>query len=338
MSEMAEFNGVSDVTEIVDPPLAGIFHTMPADMVPPPLPYHSDFGIMLHRWTGTDGSVWNLSNPDEGVFIVQEDLEGMHTPVTDDINRESPSIAGSSFQGYRVKARDVVWGVYLFTDENSEAFYDLDRRFWDSMKIGQYGTWRVTRPDGAFRELSMRPVAQSYSFERDPGRFGWVKYAVRFLADVNPFWTIPYEVPGSRLTVSSDVGDNFFGGDTGVGAPFIISPSRAETSRSIYNDGDEDVWPIITIQGPMDFVDIVIGKRKYHIDCDVQGDEWFKIDTTPYNFRIYDSTGANRISSLDNWVFEPFPSKKTTKIEVLPQGIGGGSVVFDVPPLYHRAW
>lgn len=315
-----------------------IFETPESEVPADPPPYHSPFGIMQHRWIGTDGSEWNLSDPDRGVFIVQEALEGMHLPMTDEVNRESPSVAGSNFQGYRVKARDVIWAVYIYTDMSSEAFYDLDRRFWDSMKIGEYGTWRVTRPDGSFRELSMRQVPVSFSFGRDPGRFGWVKYPVRFIADENPFWTHPLEVAGSKVTFADGPGLNFFGGDVGKGPTFYITPTSTETAKEIHNDGDEDVPPVITVTGPMDFVDFSIGDRHYHLECDLESGQWLKIDTTPHRFSVTDYTGANRMKSLDDWRFIPLPSKKTTNISVLPQGLGGGSVVFDVAPLYHRAW
>ena len=335
---MAEIDPIPDFDVMPDVVPADIFEEPESEVPAAPLPYHSDFRIQKHTWYGTDGSVWNLDDPDSGVFLVQEAIEGLHMPLTDEINRISPSIAGSSFQGYRVTARDVVWAVYVYSDDSSEKFYDLDGRFWDSMKIGQYGTWRVTLPDGSFRELSMRQVPVSYSFERDPGRFGWVKYPVRFIADENPFWTYPLEIPGSKVTFASEPGVDFFGGDTGYGPQFEISPTRSETNREIYNDGDEDVYPIIKVNGPMDFVDFSIGEREYHLECDLNEGEWLKIDTRPNHFALTDHTGANRIASVDNWIFDSFPSKETTNITVFAQGLGGGSVVFDVSPLYHRAW
>lgn len=313
-----------------------IFAEPEAETPPAPAPYRSPFHRLKMTWFGTDGSEWPLDDPSSGIFIVQEALEGLHNPVTDDINRESPSVPGSKFHGHRIKARDVVWAIYIYSDESSEHWYDLNNRFWDSVKIGQYGRWRVTKPDGSFRELTMRQVPTVFSHERDPGKFGWVKYPIRFIADEEPFWTYPYEVAGSQVTFDSDVPDDFFGGTAGVGAPFYISPSKSEVVREVYNDGDEDVDPIITVKGPMDFVDFTIADRDYHLECDLLAGEWIKIDTRPHHFSIKDHTGANRMKSIDNWIFDPLPSKETTKIEVFPQGLGGGSVVFDVSPLYHR--
>lgn len=328
-------------TDLADIPVASagdIFVPAEADAVEPPQPYRSPFGIMQHTWTGTDGSVWDLSRPESGVFIVQEALEGMGNPLTDEVSRESPSLAGARFNGYRVKPRDVIWSIYIYTDDSSEAFYDLDGRFWDSVKIGQYGTWRVTLPDGSFRELSMRIVPQSNSHERDPGRFGWVKYAIRFVADRNPFWTYPLELPGSRATFTSEQGENFFGGAAGVAPSFYISPSRVEINRTIYNDGDEDVWGIYHIEGPMDFIDMRVGNRSYHVECDLMVGQWIEINTRPDTFGITDNTGADRMDVIDNWTFDPYPTKASVDVEIFPQGLGGGWVAVDVSPLYHRAW
>ena len=319
-------------------PEGDIFAEQESEVPVLPVPYYAPFGIMQHDWYGTDGTVWNLSDPDKGVFIVQEEIEGMHLPLVDDLNRESPSVDGASFHGYRIKPRDVVWSVYIYTDEDSEAFYDLDRRFWDSMRMGQYGTWRVTRPDGQFRELRMRQTPIQYGFERDPGRFGWVKYPIRFLADAEPLWKVPLILPGSLTTFDSEPGLDFFGGAAGKGPQFEISPTRSEMTREHYNDGDEDVYPVYEIKGPMDFVDFSINGREYHVECDLLAGEWIKIDTHPRRFSITDDTGANRTKSISDWIFDSFKAKETTIIQAFPQGLGGGSFMIDASPLYHRAW
>lgn len=319
-------------------PQENIFEPVEAEVPPAPLPYESPFTHLKMTWYGTDGSEWHLDDPSTGVFLVQEGIEGLHNPLTDEVNRTSPSIPGSRFHGYRVKERDVIWAIYIYSDESSLHWYDLNDRFWNSMKIGQYGKWRVTKPDGSYRELSMRQVPTAFAHERDPGKFGWVKYPVRFIADEDPFWTHPYEVPGSQVTFESEPEDNFFGGSDGRGPSFHLSASRARSDRSVFNNGDEDVDPVITVTGPMDFVDFSIGERTYHLECDLLQGEWIKIDTTPHRFSITDSDGKNRMESIDNWIFDPFPSKETTPITVYPQGIGGGSVVIDASPLYHRGF
>lgn len=331
---MVGMTETTDLTEIPPTPEGGIFEV---PYVAPPR-YVSPFTTMTHTWFGTDGSVWDFTDPMKGVFLVQEGIEGLHLPTFDDIVRESPSIAGGTYHGYRVKPRAVTWVLYVYSDESSDHFFDLDSRLWKSMRIGKYGTWRVTRPNGDFREISMRIQSGSEAFDRDPGRFGWKRYPVIFLADENPFWTVPTEVPGSRASFEDGDGKQFFG-DDGSGAPhFNIAPSRVESEQVIHNPGDEDVWPEIEITGPMDSVNLKIGTREYEVNCNLLAGEHFYIRTDPRNFRITDDEDRNRIKDISAWVFDPTPWGEDVPLVVTPNGTGGGTVVVKTDPLYHRAW
>lgn len=308
-----------------------------ADVAPPPPADALPFREIEHTWYGTDGSVWTLSDPETGIFLTQEGIEGLHLPTVDYALRESPGIAGASYHGYRVKSRVVTWVLYIYSDESSEAFFDLDSRLWKSMRIGENGTWRVTRPNGDFRELTMRITPASEAFDRDPGQFGWKRYPVIFSADENPFWTVPYEVPGSRVSFEAGQGRDFFG--DGAGAPeFYITPERIDSSREIVNAGDEDVWISLTVTGPMDAVDLSIGTRHYSLECDLLAGQWIRIDTNPRTFAVLDDRERDRLGDLSDWVFDPIPWGRTVPLSVITEGMGGGSVVLRADPLFHRAW
>lgn len=312
------------------------------ETAPTPPPFANPFQEQKHTWVGTDGSEWDFSDPATGVFLVQEGLEGMHLPVTDDVIRETPNNAGASFHGYRVKARDVVWVLYIYTDDSSDAFYDLDSRVFKSMRLGKYGTWRVTLPDSTFRELRMRQVSTPVAFDRDPGKFGWFKYPMRFIADDQPLWSYPNEVAGSRVTFEDKPGKNFLGGgEPGTstkGPPMHLTPTRSEASREFHNPGDEDVWPQVDINGPMDSLTFTIGSRTYGMTPQLEAGEWVKINTDPRYFSVLDNDGNDRIKDLNSWIFEPLPWGETTTLSTSIQGLGGGSVIFHVDPLFHRAW
>lgn len=296
------------------------------------------FREQTHTWYGTDGSVWPLTSPETGIFLVQESIEGLHMPLTDDVVRESPSIAGGSFHGYRVKPRNVVWALYIYSDESSEAFYDLDRRFFKSVRMGKYGTWRVALPDGSYRELSMRHVPSSVSYDRDPGRFGWFKYPIQFIADEDPFWRAPGPSAGTTVGFTDGGSEKFLGEDGESGPPLNISPSSAQTTRSIFNDGDEPAYARVIVDGPMDYIDFSIGDRSYSLQCDIDAGEQIVVDTDPRTFSVKDSKGANRIRSLSSWIFEPLPEQEETDITMTLHTLGGGSAIVEAPPLYHRAW
>lgn len=329
------FDGDGNVVPYEDWPSRG-------DTAMPPLPDAAlpdrSFQIQRHTWFGTDGREWDLTNPESGVFLVQELVEGMHLPPMDEVLRESPSLAGGSFHGYRIKPRPIVWAIYIYTDDSSEVFVELDRMFWHSFAPGKYGTWRVTQPNGEYREIRARLSPKStHSYERDPSRFGWQKYVVELIADDQPCWTRPNPIAGARTTFAPVEGPGFFGDGDG-GPPFHIAASRAETSKEILNDGDEEVHPVVTINGPMDKVDLQIGDLEYHIACDLEAGEWFRIDTRPRHFSITDDQGRDRLRDVSSWIFKPLPPHETTQVVCIPSGFGLGSVIIDAAPLYHKAW
>lgn len=316
-----------------------------APPLPPGVVSADAFNEMEHTWFGTDGSEWPLSHPPSGVFLTQQGIEGLHMPVFDMVRRESPMIHGSSYHGYRIQERRVVWPLYVYSDVGSDHFTELDRALWKSLKPGQEGTWRVTLPNGSFRELRMRISAPSgvHIYERDPIKFGWQAYAVEAIADTNPFWTHPLERAGSRVAWavdSEDPDDNFFGGADGMGPPLIITESAVERIRDWHNPGDEDVWPTVTVTGPMQRVVVKQGDNlEYTIECNLNDrSEWLRITTDPRRYSVTDHEGRNRIRDVSTWAFKPLPADSTTRLEVTPFGDGGGTVIFDAPPLYYRAW
>lgn len=301
---------------------------------PPELPFQT----IQHTWIGTDGTEWDLTNPDDGVFLVQENIEGLHHPPMDIIGRQSPMLPGSSFHGYRITERPVVWPLYVYSDESSMHWVELDRALWASLKPGREGTWRVTLPNGDTRQLRMRIQATPQGFERDPVRFGWHKYAVEAVADINPFWTVPTEIYGTKITWRDGAGKDFFNSPTGA-PPFHITESSVESIKSYTSPGDEDVWPTITITGPMASVDFRIGEQEFTVACNLNDQtSRFVIVTDPRYFSVTDDRGRNRIRDVTTWSFEPLPAGVEQEISVTPHGDGGGSVVMDVSPLYYRAW
>lgn len=323
------------MTETISADLQGGFAAgdLPAGVTP--------FRHQRHEWIGTDGTVWDLTDPASGLFLVQEGVEGLHLPPMSPVHRESPNLAGASYNGYRIEARPVTWVIYIYSDDTSEDFYDLDARFWKSLKIGSTGIWRVTLPDGSSRQLTCRVIPKgTHSYDRDPGAFGWQKYVVTMVADENPFWTVPTEVPGARLTLRDESQRNFFGGGAagGSGPDFYISPHVSEMTSELENPGDEPLYPTYRLYGPLAEAVLVIDDRPYSIAANVGAQGWFEIATHPARFAIRDNTGANRITSVSDWDFSPIPPQTTVPFSAILNGDGGGRLVIDMPPLYHRAW
>lgn len=322
--------------ELIAAPAPGLMVEFPSD---PPIPVELPFQEAQHTWLGTDGVEWELSRPETGVFLVQEAIEGMHHPPMDFIQRQSPALPGSSFHGYRVTERPVVWALYIYSDDSSMHWVERDRALWKSLQPGREGVWTVTLPNGDSRQLRMRIKPTPQTFDRDPVRFGWKQYAVEAVADINPFWTSPTTIAGTKISWrGADDVEDFFNGDDKA-PPFRIAESALSTTKSHTNDGDEAVWPRIDIRGPMQDVAIAIGDQEFTISCKLtSAQDTFTLITEPRFFSVTDNRKRNRIKDVTTWSFKPIPAGETVPISVIPNGDGGGTVELDVTPLYYRAW
>src|SRR4029453_10817318 len=95
---------------------SGIIYALPVPGAPVPAPYVVQTEV---TWTGWDGSVWNLTDPDGGVVLLVEGVEGLHLPPFKQWTRQSPAVPGQVFTGAIAEPRKVVLPVLLFTDGSS---------------------------------------------------------------------------------------------------------------------------------------------------------------------------------------------------------------------------
>ena len=92
-------------------------------------------GLSGIRWTGWDGSVWELYGPgalNSGVVLGRR-LRGLHFADMDEWSQESPAVDGASYLGYRVKPREVFLNLRVYRHTSSAEWVEYDRAFWRSM-------------------------------------------------------------------------------------------------------------------------------------------------------------------------------------------------------------
>ncbi len=206
-----------------------------------------------HTWIGWDGTVWPISDPSSGVFLVKGGMRGLGMPTHTRFTDESPALAGSRHRGSRVLERDVYWPLHLFSDAGSAEWVERDRAFWASLHRDKPGVWRV-KVGSSVRELACRLVEAEDVFARDPVWYGWNTYGVRMVA-VDPFWRGPWVVRQFDNTASTS---NFFG-PSGFGPPFFISSSSQLSKASIANPGNEPSYLVYVLHGPFDEAKVGIG-------------------------------------------------------------------------------
>lgn len=293
-------------------------------------------------WQGWDNSLWELTNPESGVVLVNQGVEGLHLPKFRQWTRQSPAVAGQTFAGSIAEPRTVVLPLLVFQDASSSDWVDHDRKFWRSLHPAREGTLTVSPAGiGYRRSLRCRLVPEDHSFALDPAFAQWAQYVVTLVAD-QPFWAGP-PVQGGWIGTG---GDEFYE-ETG---PHLVNIASGYTTAdaSIKNDGDEDAWPVWTIIGPATSAHVGVGDNVLEIPFEVEAGKAVVIDTDPrvqtaieYDYTEvpggYFQNPVDRTADLTGSVdFAAIPAGGRVPINIAITG--GGTIRVKVTPLYWRAW
>lgn len=293
----------------------------------------------VHEWVGHDGSRWELSNWRSGVFLTDEGVEGLHMPAeTPWTQQQSPVAHGQIYTGGTIQARRVFWPLFIYADEGSDQFRDVDSRFWSTLFPGRFGTWRVTTSSGT-RELLVRADDNAgHTYPRDPHYFGWAKYGAALVAD-DPFWRATVPVVKE---FSSEAPENFYGGGPVGGVspgatPFVISKGNTLAGAEIDNPGDVDAWPVWRVTASTELTGITLGVsgRELVYPGSVPIGSVLTIDTDPLDQQAF-LDGVNVTENITGWGFAPIPSGGSAPLSL--SMTGAGTVQASINPRYYRAW
>lgn len=169
-------------------------------------------------------------------------IEGMGGIKHDVYSRETPRGAGRVRTGTRARERSAFLPI-LFSQRGID-WVSVQRLFWKCLSPDRSITWRVYAPDDSWRELHVFLDEDDTVYPRDPTQIRQV-VGVGLVAD-DPFWLGPTQTLVSSRQGS---GQNFFGA-AGSAPPFYIEPSGQSGSDFFVADGDELVWPVLTVVGP----------------------------------------------------------------------------------------
>lgn len=284
-------------------------------------------------WTGWDGSVWDLTNPEMGVFLRRGGVRGLGLPAIQHYRDELNTIPGSTYRGTTYRARDVFWPVHLFHDGSSREFVERDDQWWSSLHPRHLGTWTVEVPGVSKRSIDLRLEGDDdWAPEQDPVFFGWAAYGVRLLAE-QPLW----RGEPVRYRFEPDAPLPFFGG-TDVGAPILnISSGTSLATASVTNRGDEPGWGIWTVHGPNAGSSVAVDGKIIEIPFALAAGEWVRLDSRPSARTAYDQAGVDRFSELGAVSWGAVPAGGTSSLDLVLTG-GTGFIEFEFDPLYLRAW
>lgn len=336
-----------------------------APYAPTPEPSETRWPGITQTWTGFDGVTWTLTDAEQGVYLPNDaSVRGLDDPLFELTMLETAGSHGARYLGYRAPARDVHWLLEVFADSSSQAWIDLHRAFFRTIKPHRPGVWRVTAPDGSWRELvcRARPVT-AHSFDLDPtvqGR-GWDVFEVDLVAE-DPFWR------GQQVVREWDqtVGEPFFGGTGGGGfaPPFFISSSQTLATATVDNPGDEPAAVTWWVESATTSA-VGVGGMQVVVPFEVAAGRLLVLDGSPAELTAVevDAPPSDLVApagvSLDEaraaWVAEHLPAGTDRTLELgdaewamIPAGAStvlsleatgaAARITARFTPAYHRAW
>lgn len=242
----------------------------------PPAPPISPFQGLGMTWTGWDGTTWDLTNADKGVFIeAGRGLRGLSFPEHERWSRSAPFVPGSTHKGHRVKDRTVFWPLAIYSDTSSQEWIERERAFGRSLHPDRDGTWTVTHPNGERRYLKLKFLDDGNpAWNEDQMRKAWDRHGITLVADY-PYWRGPTV---SQSFAEPDPVDFLDPTD-----PAIISISSAGSfvDATISNPGDIDKHPVWWLHGPHTTAQVGVGDRIIDIPFAIAEGETLVVDTQP---------------------------------------------------------
>ena len=312
-----------------------IAYAQPA-YVPPPPPIDPGWTPLQIKLYGWDGSEWDLTNYEGGVFLMPG-VRGLGSLEHEDHADDYASIAGAYYRDYRGLTREVYLPLYLYHDGSSIEWMQLDEAFWDVMSAGMLNRLEVTRPDGSKRNLWIRYAKGGEDeFSIDPTMFGWAKYGVYANAH-QPYWegeTIekPFQVVSSGPT-------SFFGaGDVG-GPPFYLQSPLATAGATIDNPGKVEAWPVWTLTGQLTSCQLKVGSSTITVPFALSETDVLVIDTRPTVQTAILNGTTDVTGLLSSFGFAPIPRGLARPISIVPAADPDTTAVVtcSLTALYERA-
>lgn len=283
-----------------------------------------------HRWTAWNGSVFDMRRADgSGIWFTDQGIEGMGMPKSVDFTRDAEVLDGQEFLGWKAPARSVFWPVAI---DAGSAWLPVQREFWKSLTPGRYGTWRVTAPDGTYRELQCRFKEASDTYAVDPSESGFEVRGVTLVAD-DPWWRGP--VITRTFTPQGTTTLPFFA-TTPPNVLNLLSAFSVERAQ-MENPGDVDAWPVWTVHGPTDGFSVGVGSAVVAADLPIAAGRFVTIDTDPTaQFVQWDTGALVPYADLAQVDFAEVPPGERVTLSTRTDGTG--SIDVALSPRFLRAF
>jgi len=293
---------------------------------PEPPPIYTPWRRVRHLFHGWDGSVWDVTDGRNGVFLMPEGIEGMGMPAIDQYTFDSPVVHGFEWEGWRASGRDVHWVIGIFEDSSDE-WIAQKTAFWKIFRPGKVMRWEIQLPNAESYSINVRFKSDDTSvYSRDPVRLGWAIYGITGMCE-QPFWEGKTQSPIWFPSTDND----FFGGS--VAPDFIIASSSDIGNALITNPGDVEAFIRWHVRGPFDTASVGIDGMVANLGTTLSN-ETVIIDTDPRNLTAT-RNGVDIMASLGAFEFAPVPPGEDITLDLAMDGTGSIQAFFT--PLYLRS-
>lgn len=285
------------------------------------------------EWVGTDGSVWDLINGD--VSLSNAGITGLGMPLTFDTTRQTALYHGQTLQSWRLEPREVFLPL-LFTGDSFTDVEGIQRNFWHSMALGEYGSLNVTDGNGYTRSLELRLVSDNglaYNIDPYSDKTTRRSFGLSMVAD-NPWWQ------GEEVSTTFGLGTEgtatFFGNGSSA-TPFYIVKSTGGTDAALVNLGDMPAWITWTITGAMTSFDLEVDGHHIAGAITVDVGETLTIETSPLSQIAYLNDGTKVTRYLTSADFAPVPAS-ASPVPIGIDVVGTGNITAAFRPQFMRAF
>lgn len=294
--------------------------------VAPPL--FNPWSRVRHLFHGWDGSVWDVSDGRNGVYLMPEGIEGMGMPTIENYVNQSPVVHGSEWQGWRANPRDVHWAIGVFEDSSVD-WLEMKTEFWRLFRPGKTMRWEVILPNNERYSLTVRFKSDDRSvYARDPVKLGWAIYGITCFAE-QPFWEGATQ---SRIWYPG-TDEDWYGNGDGTGPDWVISSFADIGNAHIDNLGDVDAYMRWELTGPFSSATVGLNGMTTTVGSTLEG-EVVILDTDPTNLTAT-RDGEDIMTTLGAFEYEPVPPG--TNIELGLGMTGTGSIAAHFTPRYLRS-
>lgn len=283
-------------------------------------------------WSSWTSESWVMTEGWSPVFVLQG-ATGLG--MTDPQHRwsEAPTIDGATWDGMRTGPGQVFLPIRIgLPSMNHDQFMEVHDAFMRSLRPDKLSTYRITRPDGTWREVQCRYESGADApIELDPVMTRRATYGLTFVT-ADPYWRGPAINPT-------------FGTPTHAVARYPMRyPYRIRSWESIgfaevTNPGDADAYPVWRVSGPFTGFTIGVGTALVSLTLTRTAGQWVEVDMNPTKLTIYDNAGVDRWENATAAEFSSIPPGNSVPLTTTVVG-GGLTTAVDVSfvPRYRRAW